>query len=168
MRRDTAKAPIRVASELVAKLAAHSADRLDEMMHEGEEPMAAQKSRYPRSLSRFQSATSWQKANLLSWGKRKRSRSSSYTNPQMPLLRKYISVAYRSLAPRSVRAPRSGSGSLSAAWSIPPLLCARPEQKIPRVRRIPERRPHSSRPENPHSPGPIARGTRPGRSEERS
>jgi hypothetical protein len=34
----------------------------------------------------------------------------------------------------------------------------------PVVRRVLERRPHSSRPENPHSPGPIARGTRPGQS----
>src|SRR5215210_6353936 len=67
----------------------------------GEAGQAPQKSRYPRSQSRVQSANSRQKAKRPSSLKRKTSSSASYSNSGQPFSEKYLSTSHRSLACRS-------------------------------------------------------------------
>jgi hypothetical protein len=59
-----------------------------------DQPTLAQKSRYPRSRSSFQSTNSSHRANLPSSGKRKTSSFSSYKNSEVPFSQRYISRAH--------------------------------------------------------------------------
>jgi hypothetical protein len=134
--------------------------------------LIAQKSRYPRSSSSVQSANSSQNANRPSSRKRKMSSLASYKKSEAPFSMKYLSTSHRSWGWRLIAAPWRCSAGLLSSWPMASVLCVLAEQKIPQVRRVLERGPHSSRPKTAFGPGPrvmassegSTRGARPGQS----